>query len=168
MYQCSIARIPPDHHHRRSVQRRHDRGSAIAQRQGGDLTWLAPYWPAIQTWYKFLITLLPFPQEQLSTDDFDGDLYNATNLAVKGVAAIAAYGYIIEKFTGNATAGAEAYAIAASYASTMVDYSWHNNGSDSHFLIGYKGSKGDGGDIASWPMLYNAVVRINYFCVCVL
>jgi hypothetical protein len=36
----------------------------IAQRQGGDLTWLAPYWDAIQTWYSFLITLLPFPQEQ--------------------------------------------------------------------------------------------------------
>ena len=28
---------------------------------------------------------------QLSTDDFDGPLFNATNLAVKGVAAIAAY-----------------------------------------------------------------------------
>ena len=39
--------------------------AAIGQRQGGDLTWLEPYWPAIQTWYKFLITLLPFPQEQL-------------------------------------------------------------------------------------------------------
>ena len=47
--------------------------------------------------YSFLVTLLPFPQEQLSTDDFDGPLYNATNLAVKGVAAIAAYGYIVEK-----------------------------------------------------------------------
>ena len=41
--------------------------AAIAQRQGGDLTWLEPYWPAIQTWYGFLTTLLPFPQNQLST-----------------------------------------------------------------------------------------------------
>ena len=57
--------------------------AAIAQRQGGDLAWLEPYWPVIETWYGFLITLLPFPQEQLSTDDFDGPLYNATNLAVK-------------------------------------------------------------------------------------
>ena len=24
--------------------------AAIGQRQGGDLTWLEPYWPAIQTW----------------------------------------------------------------------------------------------------------------------
>ena len=131
--------------------------AAIAQRQGGDLTWLEPYWPAIQTWYTFLITLLPFPQEQLSTDDFDGPLYNATNLAVKGVASIAAYGYIVEKYTGNASAAAEAYATAADYAKTMVQYSWLVNGSDSHFMIGYQGSKADGGVTSSWPMLYNAL-----------
>ena len=40
----------------------------IAQAQGGDVQWLAPYWGAIETWATFLITLLPFPQEQLSTD----------------------------------------------------------------------------------------------------
>lgn len=131
--------------------------AAIAQRQGGDLTWLEPYWPAIQTWYTFLITLLPFPQEQLSTDDFDGPLSNATNLAVKGVASIAAYGYIVEKYTGNVTAAAEAYAIAAAYAKVMVQYSWNSNGTDSHFMIGYAGSTKDGGDPQSWPMLYNAL-----------
>ena len=163
--------------------------AAIAQRQGGDLTWLEPYWPAIQTWYSFLITLLPFPQEQLSTDDFDGPLYNATNLAVKGIASIAAYGYsalrrrgaagadaaaeggalpllsslyppfpaVIEKYTGNASAAAEAYATAAAYAKVMVQYSWNANGTDSHFMIGYVGSQKDGGDPGSWPMLYNAL-----------
>ena len=44
--------------------------AAIAQRQGGDLSWLEPYWPVIQTWYGFLTTLLPFPQTQLSTVSF--------------------------------------------------------------------------------------------------
>jgi Domain of unknown function (DUF4965)/Domain of unknown function (DUF5127) len=48
--------------------------AAIAQRQGGDVTWLEPYWPAIQNWYAFLAGLLPFPQEQLSTDDVCIDL----------------------------------------------------------------------------------------------
>ena len=41
--------------------------AAIAQRQGGDLTWLEPYWPAIQTWcvggwegrYSNYTTVLP-------------------------------------------------------------------------------------------------------------
>ena len=51
--------------------------------------------------YEFLVTLLPFPGTQLSTDDFDGVLYNATNLAVKGIASIAAYGYIVESYTGE-------------------------------------------------------------------
>jgi hypothetical protein len=131
--------------------------AAIAQRQGGDLTWLAPYWPVIGTWYEFLITLLPFPGLQLSTDDFDGVLYNATNLALKGVASIAAYGYIVEQYTGNQTAAAEAYATAASYAETMVEYAWLDAGSNSHFMIGYAGSQGDGGNATSWPMLYNAL-----------
>jgi hypothetical protein len=196
--------------------------AAIAQRQGGDLSWLVPYWPAISTWYNFLITLLPFPQNQLSTgesrvrfptpshsaddhnqynnlsiaeisisiainfllrhsvggprmfqsnersphppsppspiaDDFDGPINNATNLAIKGVAAIAAYGYIVEKATGNTTAAQEAYATAGSYAQTMVQYSWVNNGTNSHFTLGYLGSKGPDGDPASWPMVYNAL-----------
>jgi hypothetical protein len=134
--------------------------AAIGQRQGGDLTWLEPYWPVIQTWYEFLVTLLPFPGTQLSTDDFDGPLYNATNLAFKGVAAVAAYGYILEQYTGNATAAAEAYATAATYANVMVEYAWLENATDpsqSHFMIGYKGSQADGGNHTSWAMLYNAL-----------
>ena len=49
----------------------------IAQQQGGDVTWLTPYWPAITQWIDFLVTLLPFPGTQLSTDDFDGQLVSA-------------------------------------------------------------------------------------------
>jgi len=131
--------------------------ASIGQREAGDLAWLQPYWPAVQLWYEFLVTLLPFPQKQLSTDDFDGPLYNATNLAIKGVAAIAAYGYILDKYAGDAPGAAAAAATAATYASTMVDYSWVSNGSQSHFMIGYAGSQGDGGEPGSWPMIYNAL-----------
>ena len=129
--------------------------AAIGQRQGGDFTWLEPYWPAVSTWYNFLVTLLPFPGTQLSTDDFDGVLYNATNLAVKGVASIAAYGYIIESYTGacasscpssgllrsgapplkllayvggagNTTAAEEAYATAARYVLCVCVCVWNS------------------------------------------
>ena len=131
--------------------------AATAQRQGGDVQWLQPYWPAIESWYTFLVTLLPFPQEQLSTDDFDGPLTNATNLAIKGVASIAAYGYILEQYTGNASGAAAAYALAAQYAGTMVDYSFVGSGADAHFMLGYLGSQGDCGNTSSWPMIYNAV-----------
>ena len=134
--------------------------AAIAQRQGGDLSWLAPYWPVMETWYSFMNGLMPFPQEQLSTDDFDGPLYNATNLAVKGVAAVAAYGYIVQQYTGDTQRAAAIYAQAAGYGSVMVDYSWNPNASDptqAHFMIGYKDSQSDGGVPTSWPMLYNAL-----------
>ena len=70
--------------------------AAIAQRQGGDLTWLVPYWPAISTWYNFLVTLLPFPQTQLSTGEScerappppplsANDLCNINNLSIAGI-----------------------------------------------------------------------------------
>lgn len=130
--------------------------AAIAQRQGGDVSYLKPYWPAIQSWYEYLVTLLPFPGLQLSTDDFDGVLYNATNLAIKGIAGIA-YGYIAEKYTGDPNIAAESYAIAADYANTMVEYAWVENGDSSHFMLGYAGSEGDGGDRNGWAMIYNAL-----------
>lgn len=143
------------------LRTRFDVAALSAAPQGGDVTWLAPYWePLIVPWGNYVIDLLPFPGTQLSTDDFDGVLYNATNLALKGVASIAAYGYLTEAYTGNASEAAALYATAASYAATMVQYAWHVNGSNanqSHFMIGYAGSQGDGGDPASWAMLYNAL-----------
>jgi len=129
----------------------------ITQSKGGDATWLAPYWPVVQTWFTFMRDLLPFPQTQLSTDDFDGLLYNSTNLAVKGLAALAAYGYLVEAYLGDKKQAAEIYATAAAYANTMVQHSWLEDGANSHFLLGYLGSQGDGGDRESWPMLYNAL-----------
>jgi hypothetical protein len=133
--------------------------AAIAMRQGDDVSWLAPYWPVLESWYKFLHDLLPFPQEQLSTDDFDGPLYNATNLAIKGLAGMAAWGYLYEAYTGDVQGAEDIFKLTAQYAQTMVDYSWveASDPADSHFMIGYKGSQKDGGDPKSWPMIYNAL-----------
>ena len=47
------------------------------------------------------------------------------------------------------------YAIAADYANVMVNYSWLNDAANSHFMIGYAGSQGDGGHTDSWPMIYS-------------
>ena len=44
-----------------------------------------------------------------------GVLYNATNLAMKGVASIAAYGYLVETYKGDVHAAEQAYATAAQY-----------------------------------------------------
>jgi len=82
---------------------------------------------------------------------------STSDLAIKGVAAVSAYGYIVEQFTGNKTAAAQAYALSASFAATMVQYAWHDAGADSHFMLGYVGSQGDGGNTSSWAMQYNAL-----------
>jgi hypothetical protein len=37
----------------------------------------------------------------------------------------------------------------------MVNYSWLDDAENSHFMIGYLGSQGDGGDHDSWPMIYS-------------
>lgn len=84
-------------------------------------------------------------------------LYNASNLAVKGITAMAAYGYLLEQYTGNASAAEAVYATAARYAQVFVNYSWTGTGADGHFMIGYAGSQGDGGDPSSFAMLYNAL-----------
>jgi hypothetical protein len=82
-----------------------------------------------------------------------------TNLAVKGVAGVAAFGYIVQQYQGDAARAAQIYQQAASFASTMVDYSWNPNTTDNqqHFMIGYKDSQSDGGVPTSWPMMYNAL-----------
>ena len=36
-----------------------------------------------------------------------------------------------------------------------MNYSWVDDAANSHFMIGYTGSQGDGGDSNSWPMLYS-------------
>ena len=124
--------------------------AAIAQRQGGDVDWIVPYLPVLNEWYGFLTALLPFPQKQLSTDDFDGPLFNASNLAIKGVVSVAAWGYILDRL-GDTAGATTAYTLAASYATTMMEYAWVGG----HFQLGYKGSQGDGD--GGWAMVYNAL-----------
>ncbi len=61
----------------------------------------------------------------------------------------------------------QAYATAAEYANVMVNYSWLDDGANSHFMIGYEGSQGDGGDRGSWTMLYVCSGFLHYVFVTV-
>jgi len=127
---------------------------AIGQMTNNNYLWLEPYWTVLDSWINYLITLLPFPGTQLSTDDFDGKLYNATNLAIKGITAITAYGYLIQYYTNNATLANYYYDIAFNYTTVMINYAWYPE--LQHFGLGYRGSEGDCGDKTSWAMMYNA------------
>jgi hypothetical protein len=66
----------------------------VLQRQphAAGTAWFYPhYWPLLRTWADDLVATLPFPEEQLCTDDFNGRLANNTNLAAKAIVALRAF-----------------------------------------------------------------------------
>lgn len=54
------------------------------------------YWPLLSSWADYLNASLPFPANQLCTDDFTGRLANNTNLAAKGIVALEAFANLCE------------------------------------------------------------------------
>lgn len=66
---------------------------ALVQRAPASrLRWLFPrYWPLLSAWAEYLDASLPYPAQQLCTDDFTGPLANNTNLAAKGIVALEAF-----------------------------------------------------------------------------
>jgi len=66
---------------------------AYAQRTG-DTQYLKDHYPRLAQWADFLIQDSLIPANQLSTDDFAGELANQTNLAIKGIIGLKAMSQI--------------------------------------------------------------------------
>lgn len=72
---------------------------AYAQRTG-DTAYLSQHYSILKQWTGYLIQEALIPANQLSTDDFQGQLANQTNLALKGIIAIEAMSVVARKI-GN-------------------------------------------------------------------
>lgn len=105
----------------------------------GDASYLAQHFTKMQQWTSYLIQFSLIPNNQLSTDDFAGELVNQTNLAIKGIVALGCMSNVAQ-IVGNSTAYLnysltsrdyyeqwEVYAVDPSQKHTLLAYEWRSS-----------------------------------------
>jgi hypothetical protein len=76
---------------------------AIAQ-EDGNPKFVAPWWPKLTEWAQYLEKYGLDPEDQLCTDDFMGHLAHNSNLSIKAILGLAAYGDLCRMRGETATA----------------------------------------------------------------
>ncbi|GAA5904751.1 uncharacterized protein JCM6883_003893 [Sporobolomyces salmoneus] len=113
-----------------------------------DLPWVEKHYGVFKEWTAFLVDDGLLPANQLSTDDFAGQLANQTNLAVKAIVGIGAMAELANQ-TGRWTDWFHYRTVAKAYAEewwklAMTDL----DGPNPHAKLAYQ-------DEDSWGTLYN-------------
>ncbi|KAI1616235.1 hypothetical protein EDD36DRAFT_450508 [Exophiala viscosa] len=104
----------------------------------GDTSYLSQHYPILQQWSEYLIEYSLLPGQQLSTDDFAGQLANQTNLAIKGIVGLAS--------TGNSDNATTYTTLATEYFNNWTELAIDPSGH--HTMLGYQWR-------SSWGLLYN-------------
>ncbi|KAJ6498035.1 hypothetical protein C8R47DRAFT_1261015 [Mycena vitilis] len=114
-------------------------------RATNDTTQITRYRALLDQWTQYLITDSLVPDNQLSTDDFNGRLANQTNLAVKGIIGIRCMAEISLLLGDNATY-TNYSAIAADYVTKWQTLA--NSTTGPHLTLAYNEND-------SWGLAYN-------------
>eukprot|EP00043_Microstomoeca_roanoka_P013047 m.127372 g.127372 ORF g.127372 m.127372 type:complete len:772 (+) comp15656_c1_seq1:43-2358(+) len=114
-----------------------------------DVSFFYPhFWPLLTSWAEYLQSTLPFPGLQLCTDDFEGQLANNTNLAAKGIVALAAFGELCRLAKAD---NCDSYTTAAQgFAQMFEKYAFETTPSPPHYRLAY-------GMPGTWSIKYNLV-----------
>jgi hypothetical protein len=98
----------------------------------GENDWFSSRINMLATWADNMVLALPFPESQLSTDDFMGKYANNTNLAAKGMIGLYAFGEVCEDL---AMEGCEGYkSVAMELAGTWSDKSYATSPTPHHVM----------------------------------
>jgi hypothetical protein len=115
---------------------------AYAQR-ANDVAYLTQHYKILKQWTGYLVQEALIPANQLSTDDFQGQLANQTNLALKGIIGIQAMSVIASK-TGNSADATNFSNIAHNYITQWQQLAVVTAANPPHTNLDYQDSTSHG------------------------
>jgi hypothetical protein len=118
--------------------------AAIAKAEG-NAEYARRYWPLLTKWAEYLREKGMDPDNQLSTDDFAGHLARNTNLSIKAIVALGAFGQLA-KILGHKQQAAEYAKLAQDFARQWVSMAADGD----HYALAF-------GQSGTWSQKYNLV-----------